>query len=162
MKKIYPHIFLMFVAFIVLSPLFWVFFASFTEHTQAPFLIERVFSPETINSKIDKNILTITYKMRDLIGSKGEQGKKGEQVFTFGTDLANNFILININSYDLKMEYEAFPTPFDFNQNPGKKWLIYMKLDQNGYIVKNSYKINNTSLLTFFNILTLKLNAKLC
>jgi arabinogalactan oligomer/maltooligosaccharide transport system permease protein len=156
MKKIQFHIFLMFVAVVILSPLLWVFFASFTEATQAPYLVERIFSPEHISTHVKGNSLTVEYKMRDLIGANGEQGKPGEAEFTFGADNANKYILVVVNSYDLKLSTEVLDAPFDPKADPDKKWLISLSLDSQANVRKTGFTVNSHALLNLFNVLTLQ------
>lgn len=191
-KKILSHAFLVFIGLFILSPIIWVVLASFTEATQAPFMIERIFSPEKISSSIEANKLTLEYKIKSL-------NEKKE--FTFGKDLANKYITIEYlfrvgqteevettkkveeiqesiadvsdeslefkeevisddvgdeiqTEYKEHVDYTVSDNPLDMKTTE-KVWIAHFKLDGNGSINNDSYRVNKKALLTFFNVITI-------
>ncbi len=150
MLKRWPfHLFLWIIGFFILFPIIWVFTASFIEATQTPYLVERILKPESLKSKIDGNKITFNYKVH---------GLSGEKTYTFGSELANHFILIfydngsSDGSYEEKIAYDAFEQAPQLDKR--NLWLLSFKLDANANIEQSSYKVNRKVLLNFFNILT--------
>ncbi len=148
LKKITSYIFLFVLAIFVLAPILWVFLASFVQPTQAAFMIERIFLPERIQTKINGNTLEMSYKVKSLYGKK---------TFQFGSGDANQYVMIyysygvETGTYQETIEYKTSPTPFN-PEADNTAWLLQFKLDGGANIT--GMTVNRKDLLTLFNVMT--------
>lgn len=148
MKKVFSYIFLFVLGFLVLTPVIWVLLVSFVQPTQSAFMIERIFLPEKIKTRIEGNTLEMSYKVNSLYGKKK---------FEFGSAEANQYVMVYYDygtesgTYEESINYKTSPTAFvvEGSQTP---WLLLFHLDGSANI--RDVSVNRKSLLTFFNVLT--------
>ncbi len=148
LKKIFSNLFLFILMLIVLAPVLWVVLASMVEPTQAAFMIERIFLPEKISTRVNGNTLDMTYKVKSLFGKK---------TYEFGASDANQYVLIYYSygaenqTYEESIEYQTSPSPLNV-ESTDIPWLVYLKLDGSANIT--DLHVNKKDLLTFFNVTT--------
>ncbi|OHD55634.1 MAG: hypothetical protein A2Y33_13445 [Spirochaetes bacterium GWF1_51_8] len=149
MKKFYFHIFLVFLALVILMPIIWMVLASFVKSTQIPVLFERIFRPETFSYSIEGNKLDTTYRL---------EGISSNISFTYSApELANQYIIVKLlpnMQMQEELQYEVTASDPQLETTEKKLWLMYFKLDGNNNIQSDSVKMNNPSILNFVNALT--------
>ena len=151
MKKLHFHIFLMLLGFVMLLPVIWVVVASVVQQSETRVMLKRIFTPETMNLKIDKNLLEVEYRFETMTGKAS---------FPFGMENANKFVILKIvnrmeNNFKDEMSFEAVDALQPMEPTLDKsKWIATFKLDANANIVANTMTINSSATRNFFNILT--------